>query len=128
MGSTPSGQNTQTRRCRYAERAEHANTEVQIRLLLELVDEMVKNSLPEWMMTDDPVGTDDAEAQDGVCSDYDDFFRRTRYCIPEGVLDENGRMEAFNNDLVIRYLDRVVVKDDGYEVVFKAGVTVEVEI
>ena len=112
----------------YAERAEHANTEVQIRLLLELVDEMVKNSLPEWMMTDDPVGTDDAEAQDGVCSDYDDFFRRTRYCIPEGVLDENGRMEAFNNDLVIRYLDRVVVKDDGYEVVFKAGVTVEVEI
>ena len=26
------------------------------------------------------------------------------------------------------YLDRVVVKDDGYEVVFKAGVTVEVEI
>ena len=33
----------------YAERAEHANTEVQIRLLLELVDEMVKDSLPEWM-------------------------------------------------------------------------------
>ena len=30
-------------------RAERANTEVQIRLLLELVDEMVKNSLPEWM-------------------------------------------------------------------------------
>ena len=44
------------------------------------------------------------------------------------TLDENGRMEAFNNDLVIRYLDRVVVKDDGYEVAFKAGVTVEVEV
>ena len=26
------------------------------------------------------------------------------------------------------YLDRVVVKDDGYEVAFKAGVTVEVEV
>ena len=38
------------------------------------------------------------------------------------------RMEAFNNNLVIRYLDRVVVKDDGYAVTFKAGVTVEVEI
>ena len=37
-------------------------------------------------------------------------------------------MEAFNNDLVIRYLDKVVVKEDGYEVVFKAGVTVEVEV
>ena len=47
---------------------------------------------------------------------------------PKGVLDENGRMESFNNDLVIRYLDRVVVKDDGYEVAFKAGVTVEVEV
>ena len=107
----------------YAERAEHANTEVQIRLLLELVDEMVKNSLPEWM-------TREAETveETGACRDYDDFFRRTKYTVPEGVLDENGRMEAFNNDLVIRYLDRVVVKDDGYEVAFKAGVSVEVEI
>ena len=107
----------------YAERAEHANTEVQIRLLLELVDEMVKNSLPEWM-------TREAEAveETGACRDYDDFFNRTRYTVPEGVLDENGRMEAFNSDLVIRYLNRVVVKDDGYEVAFKAGVTVEVEV
>ena len=65
---------------------------------------------------------------DGSCRDYDDFFSRTRYTVPEGVLDENGRMERFNNDLVIRYLDRVVVRDDGYEVVFKAGVRVEVEV
>ena len=48
--------------------------------------------------------------------------------MPEGVLDENGRMERFNNDLVIRYLDRVVVQDDGYEVAFKAGVKVQVEV
>ena len=48
--------------------------------------------------------------------------------MPDGVLDENGRMERCNNGLGIRYLDRVVVKDDGYEVAFKAGVTVEVEI
>jgi hypothetical protein len=84
---------------------------------------MVKNSLPEWM-------TREAEAveETGACHDYDDFFRRTRCTMPEGVLHENGRMEAFNNDLVIRYLDRVVVKDDGYEVIFKAGVTVEVEV
>ena len=37
-------------------------------------------------------------------------------------------MDAFNNDLVIRYLDKVVVKEDGYEVAFKACVSVEVEI
>ena len=98
----------------YAERAEHANTEVQIRLLLQLVDEMVKNSLPEWMARE----AQPEEEQTGACRDYDDFFNRTRYTVPEGVLDENGRMEAFNNDLVIRYLDRVVVK----------GATVEVEV
>ena len=28
----------------------------------------------------------------------------------------------------IRHLDKVVVKDDGYEMTFKAGVTVEVEV
>ena len=84
---------------------------------------MVKNSLPEWMSRET-----EAVEETGVCRDYDDFFSRTRYTVPEGMLDENGRMEAFNNDLVIRYLDRVVVKDDGYEVIFKAGVTVEVEV
>ena len=96
---------------------------MQIRLLLELVDEMVKNSLPEWMSR-----KTEALEETGACRDYDDFSSHTRYTVPEGVLDENGRMEAFNNDLVIRYLDRVVVKDDGYEVIFKAGVTVEVEV
>lgn len=37
----------------YVERAEHANREVQIRLLLELVDEMVLKSgaAPAWMIT-----------------------------------------------------------------------------
>ena len=48
--------------------------------------------------------------------------------MPEGVLDENGRMERFNNDLVIRYLDRVVVQEDVYEVMFKAGVSAEIRI
>ena len=81
------------------------------------------NSLPEWMAREA-----ETVEETGACRDYDDFFSRTKYTVPEGVLDENGRMEAFNNDLVIRYLDNVVVKEDGYEVAFKAGVTVEVEV
>ena len=36
-------------------------------------------------------------------------------------------MTGFDNELVIRYLAKVVMKDDGYEVAFKAGATVEVE-
>ena len=66
--------------------------------------------------------------QDGACRDYDDFFSRTKYTVPEGVLDENGTMTGFDNDLVIRYLDRVIVHEDGYEVVFKTGTVVEVRV
>ena len=51
-----------------------------------------------------------------------------RYTVPEGVLDETGSMAGFSNELVIRYLDRVIVEDWGYMVVFKAGVTVEVRV
>ena len=86
---------------------------------------MVKNSLPEWMSRE--AENENAE-ETGACRNYNDFFNRTRYTVPEGMLDENGRMEAWGNDLVIRYLDKVVVKEDGYEVAFKAGVSVEVEI
>ena len=38
------------------------------------------------------------------------------------------RTHALAKSSLVRYLERVVVKDDGYEVAFKAGVTVEVEI
>ena len=109
----------------YAERAEHANKEVQIRLLLELVDEMILRSgaAPVWMTGE----AEPEEEESGACRNYDDFFNRTRYTVPEGVLDEKGTMTGFDNDLVIRYLDRVVVHEDGYEVVFKAGTAVEVK-
>ena len=50
------------------------------------------------------------------------------FCEARSWRSGDGQMEAFNNDLVIRYLDRVVVKNDGYEVAFKTGVTVEVEV
>ena len=108
----------------YAERAEHANTEVQIRLLLELVEEMVKGTLPEWMKS----GEEEETGQDGACFDFGEFFKWTKYTVPEGVIAEDGSMIGFENDLAIRYLDRIVVEEDGYEVVFKAGVKVRIEI
>ena len=82
---------------------------------------MKSGTAPLWMSRE----TENENAE-GACRDYDDFFKRTKYTVPGGVLDENGRMERLNNDLVIRYLDKVVVQDDGYEVAFKAGVRVEV--
>ena len=35
-------------------------------------------------------------------------------------------MVSFDNGLVIRYLDKILVEDDGYRVLFKAGLEVEV--
>jgi hypothetical protein len=35
---------------------------------------------------------------------------------------------GFNHDPVIRHPDQIVVRDDGCEMTFKAGVNVEVEI
>ncbi len=87
---------------------------------------MRSGAAPVWMRPDDTVNTE--EAQEGACSEYDDFWNRTKYTVPEGVLDEKGMMAGFNNDLVIRYLDKVTVYEDGYEVAFKAGTVVEVEI
>lgn len=44
--------------------------------------------------------------------------------MPERGLISNGRIQYFSDDMVIRFLDRVVVTDEGYDVMFKAGITV----
>ena len=100
----------------YAERADYANQEVHIRILLELVEQMAMRPKKK---------EEKAEKGDGSCYDYEEFFRLTRYEVPKGIL-ENGRMVRFDNGLVIRYLDKVIVEDDGYRVLFKAGLEVEV--
>ena len=107
-------------RCRYErnqmilERAEYASQELQIRFLLELLDEMQL----------DPDEREEPELH-GACFDYDDFFRWTKHPVPDGLI-LNGQITRFDNDLVIRYLENVTVLDDGFEVKFKAGITVKV--
>jgi len=105
-------------RCRYdrndliLERAEFAAQELQIRFLIELLDDMDGKEAPP---------ADDSPA----CRDYEDFFRRTRHKVADDVLDD-GVVTRFDNDLVIRYVDKVVIQPYGYEVHFKAGITVNV--
>ena len=48
--------------------------------------------------------------------------------VPKAVFYQVPEDEEPMNTTVAREVGRVVVKDDGYEVAFKAGVTVEVEI
>ena len=68
------------------------------------------------------------KADDGrECSDYDDFFRRTSYEPPAGVIDRYGKMVRYDDGVVVRYLERVDVYPDRIVVRFKAGVEVRVE-
>ena len=92
------------------ERAEHANREMQLRILLELIEQMGGESVPE------------PEPESPACTDYEDFFRRTRYAAPPDLLGPSGTLLRFDNDLVIRFLERVEVEETGYLVCFKAGV------
>lgn len=105
-------------RCQYdrngliLERAEYAGQELQIRFLMELLDDMDGRKVQAG---------DDSPS----CRDYEDFFRRTRHKAADGVIDD-GVVTTFDNDMVIRYVDKVVIEQYGYAVHFKAGVSVKV--
>jgi len=121
------------------ERAEHANSEIHVRLLLELVDTMKERreeSLAMYRGTysgmREPETAEETDVEENAetsaaCYDYDEFFRRTRYELPEDVLDSTGTVVRFDNSMVIRYLDSVTIHDDRYDLNFKAGFTVTVK-
>ena len=116
----------QERNALIIERAEHADHELKIRFLLEIVDAM-KEKWDKSVGWYDEGGWKKEEVKDTpACRDYKDFFQSTRFELPEGLLDERGRVARFDNELVVRYVDRVIVQDNGYDVVFKAGITVKV--
>ena len=93
----------------FFERAEKANQNIQIRILLELVD-TVKHHMKGKTDTGEP------------CSDYEEFFELTRYIPPDGIFDCLGEMIRFDSSLVVRYLERVDVFENEMVVKFKAGV------
>lgn len=105
------------------ERAEAANREVQIRVLLELVDAMRRMAGAHIPTRESP-----SEAGSAACSDYDEFFKRTSCVIDESVIGDDGKIMSFSNDMVLRYLDRVVVNEKNYEVLFKAGVSITIPL
>lgn len=106
------------------EHAEAANREIKIRLLLELIDAMKeKYDESHGIIHEKP-----EENYEGACYDYEEFFKRTRTEFEEGAFDSDGMLTAFDDNLVIRYLETVTVVDDGYEINFKAGLTVKVNV
>ena len=62
--------------------------------------------------------------ESGACYDYEDFFRRTRRPLPDGIVNAHGQMTRFDNYLAVRHLDKIIVHDANFDVVFKAGISV----
>ena len=108
------------------DRADAANREVQIRLLLELVDIMKETREAKYGMPSKEKRT--AAEKNPACFDSEDFFRRTKYTPESGVIGEDGKVQRFSNDMVIRYLESIDVQEDGYAVHLKAGITVNVAL
>ena len=112
------------------ERAGHANKEVHLRFLLELIEMLEPITTPSFDgRTRDGCGgrvtVKRTEHEPGACADEDEFFRLTRPLYPEGLIVD-GRVMLYDNEMVIRYLDRVVVNDQNYEVQLKGGITITV--
>ena len=61
------------------------------------------------------------KSKDCACRDYCDFSAGQHISRP-GMLSRDGKMVRFDNDLIIRYIDKVIVEDGGYRVLFKAGI------
>ena len=93
------------------ERAELANKGIKLRILLELIDIMD--------------GENEADTDLPACFNYEDFFRRTTYKPKYGIMGI-GKIRKFDDGLVVRCLDKVIVKEDRYEINLKGGITGDV--
>ena len=69
-----------------------------MRLLIELID-----------------GKERLEKRRGACRDYEEFFSRTR---SEVLTDD---------ELILRYVERVEVQEEGIDVELKAGIRVRIK-
>ena len=98
----------------YAQRAELAHRKMQTRLLLELVEQMLGQTQEE------------SEPLTPICRDPEDFFRRTRYRVPPDVMSKDGRIIRFDNDMITRYLESIIVLDTQCVVNFKAGISISI--
>lgn len=99
-------------------RATYANHEMQLFLLIELVDQLPPVPSPQ------PAAYTPLQP---ACTAAEDFYRRTRYLVPGPLRDGSGYLSVFNDALVTRYLDRVIVADTACEVIFKAGARVRLQ-
>ena len=89
------------------------------RMLLELLDVIAEKGSMNRLITND-----NGEA----CYSAGEFFKMTRYRLPEGIVDEDGSIREFEDEVIIRYMDHVGIYDDEYRVCFKAGISINIRI
>ena len=95
------------------ERAEYAMQELYVRNLMELTDRIMgKGMVDERYLAD-------YERENPSCSEYEDFFVRTRGEKGSGPVTE------FEDMRVIRYVEKISVREGILSVDFKAGVRIE---
>ncbi len=90
------------------QRAAYADKAVHIRNMLERISVLEGRKIKR-------------KASEGPCHSADDFFAMTRKEYTPGPVTE------YDGDEVIRFIEKVVIKEDTIEVVFKAGVSVTVK-
>ena len=81
--------------------------------------------IPAKVKTALKTGTDnetveEPEVDPAACYDLADFYERT------DRITQWGPVKAFDDDLTKRFVDKIVVQQDGIEVQFKAGIAVKV--
>jgi len=97
--------------------------EANIQTLLKLTNAIVK--IPAKVKSALKTGTDnktveEPEVDPAACYDLADSYERT------DRITQWGPVKAFDDDLTKRFVDKIVVQQDGIEVQFKAGIAVKV--
>ncbi len=97
--------------------------EANIQTLLKLTNAIMK--LPVKVKTTLKTGTDNGTVEGekvdlAACYDLADFYERT------DRITQWGPVRAFDDNLTKRFIDKIVVQQDGIEVQFKAGIEVKV--
>lgn len=97
--------------------------EANIQTILKLTNAIMR--IPVKTKTTLKTGTDDEaveepEVDPAACYDLTDFYERT------DRITQWGKLKAFDDDLTKRFVDKIVVQQDGIEVQFKAGIAVKI--
>jgi len=99
-----------------AQRAQAMHELMQVRCFLELIDHAGNyQTAKSFPCSEDP-----------ACSDAAEFFERTLYTPPEGVIDASGHICVFDDELVTYFVRKVELQDGSCAVSLKCGLVIDV--